>query len=243
MENKTINVVIISVAVVLGAFVIANGWVRSKQQNQTITVTGSAQQDFISDLIVWNGYYSRNNYSLQDANAQLKADAETIKKYLIKNGVKEMEIKFSAVNIQKTYKTTTNSDYSRTEAFDGYNLSQTVTVESKNVDKLESLSREVTQLIDQGIELTSETPSYLYTKLADLKHELISNATKDANARAFKVATKAGSGLGKLRKADLGIFQITGQNSTEDYTYGGAYNTSSKNKTITVTVKLQFGTD
>ncbi len=241
MGNKTINIAIIAAAVVLGAFILSSGWVKSKQQNQTITVTGSAQQDFVSDLIVWNGYYSRNNYSLQEANAQLKADAETIRKYLLKNGVKQSEIKFSAVSIQKNYKTITNSDYSRTETFDGYNLSQTVTVESKNVDKLESLSREVTQLIDQGIELTSETPSYLYTKLADLKHELISNATKDASARAEKVATNAGSDLGKLRKADLGIFQITGQNSTEDYTYGGAYNTSSKNKTITVTVKLQFG--
>ena len=92
MGNKTINIAIIAAAVVLGAFILSSGWVKSKQQNQTITVTGSAQQDFVSDLIVWNGYYSRNNYSLQDANAQLKADAETIKKYLLKNGVQQMKL-------------------------------------------------------------------------------------------------------------------------------------------------------
>ncbi len=241
MENRNLGIIIIAVAFIAGTVILSRGWVVSKQQNQTVTVTGSAQQDFVSDLIVWSGYYARNSASLQQANVQLKADAEAIKKYLLKNGVAKDEIKFSAVNIQKTYKTTTNSDYSRTNEFDGYSLSQTVTVESKNVDRLESLSREVTQLIDEGIEVTSETPSYLYTKLADLKHVLIENATKDANLRAQKVAVNANSKLGKLRKADLGIFQITGQNSTEDYSYGGAYNTSSKNKTISVTVKLQFG--
>ncbi len=241
MENKNLGIVAILLCIIAGTLILSKAWVTGKQQNQTISVTGSAQQDFVSDLIVWSGYFSRNNSSLQEANAQLKADAEVIKKYLLKNGVKTEEIKFSSINIQKTYKTTTNSDYSRTEVFDGYNLSQTVTVESKKVDKLESLSREVTQLIDEGIEVTSETPSYLYTKLADLKHVLIENATKDARLRADKVAINAGAALDDLKKADLGIFQITGQNSTEDYSYGGAYNTSSKNKTISVTVKLQFG--
>lgn len=241
MANRNSGILIIAFAFIIGVFIFSRAWVVAKQQNQTVSVTGSAQQDFVSDLIVWNGFYSRSSYTLKETNDQLKADAEAIRKYLIKNGVKENEIKFSAVNIQKTFKTTTKADYSRTEEFSGYNLSQTVTVESKNVDRLESLSREVTQLIEDGVELSSEPPSYLYTKLADLKHVLIENATKDARQRAEKVAIHSGSKLGSLKKADLGIFQITGQNSIEDYSYGGAYNTSSKNKTISVTVKLQFG--
>jgi len=41
----------------------------------------------------------------------------------------------------------------------------------------------------------------------------------------------------------MGIFQITGQNSNEEYSYGGNFNTSSKNKTASITAKLEFGID
>jgi hypothetical protein len=38
----------------------------------------------------------------------------------------------------------------------------------------------------------------------------------------------------------MGVFQITGQNENEDFSYGGAFNTSNINKTATVTVKMDF---
>jgi hypothetical protein len=38
----------------------------------------------------------------------------------------------------------------------------------------------------------------------------------------------------------MGVFQITGQNSAEDFSYGGSFNTASKNKTANITVKLVF---
>jgi hypothetical protein len=37
-----------------------------------------------------------------------------------------------------------------------------------------------------------------------------------------------------------GVFQIVGYNSSEDYSWGGAFNTSSKKKTASVTVKLVY---
>ncbi len=38
----------------------------------------------------------------------------------------------------------------------------------------------------------------------------------------------------------MGVFQITGKNSNEDYSYGGAFNTSAKNKTGSITIKMEF---
>lgn len=70
---------------------------------------------------------------------------------------------------------------------------------------------------------------------------MLSMATEDARNRAEAIATNAKSSLGNLKKADMGIFQITAQNSSEEYTYGGAFNTSSKNKTASITVHLEFG--
>lgn len=38
----------------------------------------------------------------------------------------------------------------------------------------------------------------------------------------------------------MGIFQITGQNSDEDYSWGGTFNTESKEKTASITMKLDY---
>ncbi|NNL79670.1 MAG: SIMPL domain-containing protein, partial [Flavobacteriaceae bacterium] len=74
----------------------------------------------------------------------------------------------------------------------------------------------------------------------DLKIEMISRATENARLRAERIATNSGARLGNLLTAKMGIFQITGQNSNEDYSWGGAYNTSSKEKTASITMKLTY---
>ena len=69
---------------------------------------------------------------------------------------------------------------------------------------------------------------------------MLASATKDGRTRAENIAENAGGKIDHLSSADMGIFQITGQNSSEDYSWGGTFNTSSKNKTASITVKLDF---
>ena len=89
----------------------------------------------------------------------------------------------------------------------------------------------------------STSPQYFYTKLAGLKQEMIADATKDAKERAEKIAKNSGSGLGKLKKATMGVIQITAPNSDEDYSYGGTFNTHSKEKEASITIKLEYQVD
>ena len=69
---------------------------------------------------------------------------------------------------------------------------------------------------------------------------MIAEATKDASARAKSIAENADANLGNLKKSDMGVFQITAQNSSEDFSYGGSFNTNSKNKTANITVRLVY---
>ena len=66
------------------------------------------------------------------------------------------------------------------------------------------------------------------------------SATKDARNRAETIASNSKSKLGTLKKATMGVFQITGRNSSDDYSWGGTYNTSSKLKTATITMRLTY---
>ena len=118
---------------------------------------------------------------------------------------------------------------------------QRIQIESKEVDKIEQISREITDLINTGVEFYSDEPEYYYTKLAELKIEMIAEATKDARIRAEQIAENSGSKLGDLKSAQMGVFQIVAQNSSEDFSWGGSFNTSSKMKTATITMKLQYG--
>lgn len=227
------------------AFWIAGSAVKYRSKStETIIVTGLAEKDFVSDLIVWNGSYSRKSLQLRSAYATLKQDENKIRQYLKGKGIAENAMVFSSVEINKEFTVRTDENGRQTgQDFTGYNLTQVVKVESGNVDKVEKISREVTELIESGIEFSSSPPAYYYSKLSDVKIDLLGKASSDAKARAEIIAKNAGSTLKSLKKANMGVFQITGKNSNEDYSYGGAFNTSQKNKTGSITIKMEFATE
>ncbi|MFQ3638372.1 MAG: SIMPL domain-containing protein, partial [Cyanobacteriota bacterium] len=121
-----------------------------------------------------------------------------------------------------------------------YRLTQRFEVRSTEVDRYTTLSQQSTDLINDGINLVSESPQYLYTELSKLRIEMVAEATKDAKARAEAIAQSAGNRVGAVRSAETGVFQITSRNSTEVSDYG-MYDTSSIEKDITAVVSVTFG--
>lgn len=235
---------LICVTALIGVLVLAGAYKYKFRAQETISVTGLAEKDFVSDQIVWDGNYSRTMMDLRAAYAQLKTDEQAIRKYLADKGVKASESVFSSVSIEKLFNTRYDSE-GRTLGtdFGGYKLSQSVTVDSREIEKVEKISREATELIESGIEFNSSNPSYYYSKLSELKIDLLAKASADAKDRAQTIAKNSGSDLGKIKKATMGVFQITGQNSDEDFSYGGAFNTSSKNKTASITIRIDYAVD
>ena len=234
---------ILAISLVVGAFILGNAYKYKFKSTESINVTGNALKDFNADLVKWRATFSRKDFDLRVASDQLKADQIVVKNFLISQGIKPNEIVFEAVNISKDFQYGTDSNGASISQFTGYNLSQDATIESKELDKIEKASREISNLISQGIELSSSNPNYYYSKLEDLKLELIAQASENAKQRAENIATKSGGSLGKLQKADLGIFQITGKNDNEEYSSGGALNTTSRQKTANITVKASYNSN
>ena len=243
MKNY-ISAIVIAIAAIVSFWIIGTAYKYKFKSAETISVTGLAEKDFVSDQIVWTGNYSRKMLDLKSAYSLLKEDESKIRIYLKVKGVLENEMVFSAINIEKEFNTKYGVDGKVIgNEFNGYNLKQNVTVDSKNIEKVEKISREVTELIQSGIEFNSSSPSYYYTKLSELKLDLLAKASADAKQRAETIAKNSGSNLGSIKKANMGVFQITGKNSNEDYSYGGVLNTSSKNKTASITTKIDYAVD
>src|SRR5690606_39783590 len=99
------------------------------------------------------------SHDMKTAYASLESDRNSLKDYLKSKGINEDEIVFSSVNISKNYNNTYDQNYNlRSQVFTGYTLRQNVQIESKEVEKVESISREVSELINLGIELDSYSP-------------------------------------------------------------------------------------
>lgn len=239
--KKNFSAIIFGIAIVAASIILGNAVINRNKKIGTISVTGLGQTNFTSDFIVWEASFSQVNKDLKEAYADLKKDKETISEYLNSKGIDNGVIVFNAVTTNKNMKQNYSGDGKYIgQEFTGYTLNQTVQINSKEVEKIEKVSREVTELLNKGIQLYSMSPRYYYTKLEDLKIEMISRATDNARLRAESISKNSGATLGELTLANMGIFQITGQNSNEDYSWGGAYNTSSKEKTASITMKLTY---
>lgn len=233
----------LAVAFVIGAFFASEAYLDRSRTNDGIRVTGLGKRDFKSDLIVWEASFSRKSMDLQSAYTSLEEDRSRVADFLISEGVLTDEMVFSSVDINKEFDYQYDQNGNGRQVFTGHRLTQRVEINSKEIETTEEISRRVTGLINQGVEINSYAPNYYYTGLSELKIEMIAAATEDARIRAERIAENAGADLGELHKADMGIFQIIGQNSNEDYSWGGTYNTSSKMKTATITMRLEFGVD
>lgn len=238
------NSMIFGIAIVASSMFLGKAYTDRNKDEGEIRVTGLGKADFSSDLIVWEGRFGAQDIDLKQAYLTLEKNKSTINQYLSDKGIDTEQLVYSAVKTNRKNKRLYSSDGKYTgEEFVGYELMQSVQIESTEVDKVEKVSREITELLNQGVQFYSEAPRYYYTKLADLKIEMISKATEDARLRAEKISEFSGGKLGELESAKMGIFQITGQNSKEDYSWGGTFNTSSREKTASITMKLVYKVD
>lgn len=233
--------IIYAFAIIVTALILGNAVVNRNDVDGVIAVTGLGEKNFSSDLIVWEGSFTRTDYDMKLASTLLSKDKAMINEYLTKNGINPEEIVFSAIDMtrmsQQRY--TPEGKFLGNE-FSGYMMTQSLQISSGDIDKVEDISRNITELLLEGIQFNSNSPRYYYSKLSDLKIELVSAATKDARERAEKIAEEAGSKIRDLQSAQMGIIQITGLNSNEDYSWGGTYNTTSREKTASITMKLTY---
>ena len=219
---------------------------QTKKIKADISVTGYHEQEFTSDLIVWEASFSTNDMNKQRAFSAIKQDRKIIKRFLTDKGIKESEITFKATWDRANFRYEdrliegSNERTNEISIFTGYTLGQTLIVESNNVNLVEEACNEITDLIEQDIDITSGSPKYYYTKLGNKKIATIEAASKDGLLRA-KTAVEGGEGkLGELQETSIGIFQILGKNSDDDISWGGTFNTSHKEKTISVSVKQRY---
>lgn len=249
-DNKVKSALIIAIAVVLTGWILGKSFKNRNENLDSISVIGLGTKDFVSDEILWSGSFSSNSMDIKTAYSKIISDQKIVKDFFIGKGFKTNEFSFGAVNFNKKFReirsenTENNYQTKFEQVFDGYEATQTISFSAKKnpqlMKRIEEVSNKTSELINSGIELSSNSIQYTYSDLPSLKQSLIEKATQDASERANKIVKTADGSIGKLKNASMGVFQITGQGSTEEDSYGGNNDTFSKNKSARITVRLEY---
>ena len=196
----------------------------------SVTVTGSAYEIVQSDSGNLEISLSVRRPTKAIAYSTAKKQLPEILKYLESKGFdtkKDVDVK--SMNGYESYKYTPNGVNTNEIAY--YQLSQPIVIKSNDVNKIKDISLDITSLMDKGIDIDVRNANYSYSKLSDLKVDLLNRATKDAKQRA--------SAMLKSTNNRMGVFQITPVDST-DVSDMGINDTSTIEKKITAVSNVTF---
>lgn len=228
---------VLAVANIICVLIFSWVWIRVRTEAKTITVTGSAKKAIQSDLIIWTGRISASDADLAHGYDTLKAAVDKTVAYLKREKVADEYVTLSSITTMKHY--VKDKEGHDTDKISSFELAQSVEVTSTDVAHVADVARRITDLIKEGVFLESGPPSYIYTKLADLKITMLAEATRDATTRAEKIAQNSGAKLAQIREARMGVMQINPVHS-EEVSDRGNNDTSSFEKEITAVVHAAF---
>ena len=249
MDNKLIShkslwisALILSLGLIISAALLGYAFKAFNRSNSSITVKGLAEKAIQADSARWeiNLRTSQASDTKREAYLLLDQQMKVLQRYFIQQGFKDKDMKLGNKTSNAYYEETENAEGRIIREFKGYTAEQSLTVESRQIQKIAQAAKEIYQLDENGISV-KDTPQYLVSNLEDIKMSLIANATKNAYNRANEFAKVGNVQVGAMKSASQGAFYILPESgSDEDSDYGGAYDKQTINKIARVVVTINY---
>ncbi|PRX21672.1 hypothetical protein BX659_13114 [Orenia metallireducens] len=243
MTENTKIVFVVSIGLIVSSLILGIFFYQAQKEVNTIKVVGLASRAFVADRVKWNITIEEeiSEDNLKKGYLQLKDSTDKLKAELKAIDIKQEDINIKPVNVYKEYDYINEKGRS-SKVFRGYRLQQHFYVISDKVEEIEELNFDPIKLLDKGVIIENSNLQYFYSKIDQLKKDIISEAMVNAKERANKILENTDLSLGKTVSIKSGVFQITEPYST-NVSSGGVYNTSTKHKEIRVTVHAVFEID
>ncbi|MEZ5524447.1 MAG: SIMPL domain-containing protein [Pseudomonadales bacterium] len=194
---------------VLG-YLLGHAAIEHKLYDRSVTVKGLSEREYPADIVIWPIQFTVAGNDIGTLYRDIEQQSKSIRSFLESNGIPAEEISNGTPAI---------TDKSAQQYGNGarpefrYTAIQTVTVYSQNVDAVRSVMGSLSQLGTQGIVITGDNyqarTEYLFTRLNEIKPEMIEEATTKAREVAEKFAKDSKSRLGKIKRASQGQFSIS----------------------------------
>jgi hypothetical protein len=220
--NTTFNAVVLGICLIVGlsslGYLLSSGAIRVKEYERTVTVKGLSEREYPADVVIWPIQFSATSNSLDEIYSSIDTSTEKIRVFLEKNGIGDAEITLSSPAIIDKW---ANQYGGQERAEFRFTASQTVTVYSKNIEAVRQVMGKLSELGKQGIVFTGANyqaqTEYLFTRLNEVKPEMIEEATRKAREVAEKFAADSKSSLGKIKSASQGQFSISARDKNNPH--------------------------
>ncbi len=223
---------IIAVGMIAGGYLLGNGLLRAKDAERAVTVRGLAERDVTADLATWTISYSTTSTDIAAAQAKVRADTATIEGFF-------KELGFPAEALQPTGANV--SSMTDQSGVTSYTVRQRLALRTNDIARAQKAVARQFDLVSRGVFLEEGSGmAYTFTKLNDIKPEMVAEATKDARASAQQFAKDSESGVGKIRDATQGYFEVTARDGDSGGGWGMA---DSPYKKVRVVTTVSFTLD
>ncbi|MFZ1741929.1 MAG: SIMPL domain-containing protein [Pontixanthobacter sp.] len=221
---------IVTFGLIVGGFLLGDGLVRSKEADRSVTVRGLAERDVTADLAIWTISYSATATDLQTAQSAVDRDSKAIGSFFKDIGFSENSLQPTGVNVS----------YYTDQGIGRYTVRQRLTLRTEDIKRAQDAVKRQVELVRRGVVLEEGSGmAYTFTKLDEIKPEMVAEATKDARASAEQFAQDSGAGVGPIRKATQGYFSIDARDGE-----GGGWGVSdTPYKKVRVVTTVDFSLD
>lgn len=216
MKNY-ISAALIAVGLFALGLCLRSGLESLTSNSRVVEVRGLCEREVPADKVIWPLQYSLVGNNLPQLYDQIESNNKKITDFLTNNGITKSEYTIGAPGVsdnQQNYYGGNRPEYR-------YSVTMTVTVASEQVDKVRELINRQGELLKEGVSLVTGNwdgrVSYMFTKLNDIKPEMIAEATQNARKAAEKFADDSGSKIGKIKDARQGQFSIDDRDEYTPY--------------------------
>lgn len=217
MKNLKIEALILAVGLLLMGVFIQQGLDSFSSNNRIVNVKGLSEMEVPANKVTWPLMYKELGNDLPTLYNNIRQTNEAIVQFLKQKGIDASEISINAPEIIDLKAERYNSNPTPYR----YNVTSVITVTSTKVELVRQMIREQSELLKQGIAITSGdyryNVQYEFTGLNDVKPQMIEEATQNARAAAVKFAKDSDSKLGKIKRANQGQFSISDRDANTPY--------------------------
>ena len=231
-SKKIFSASILALGIALGGYFPGYWYYKTHVDFRSVIVKGLAEKDVVADLGIWNLQFTVSGNDLSALQKQLNLQTDIVLNFLQKQGFTETEINIGRIDtndlMANPYRDANVVETSR------FILTQNLTVRSSQVEKISSAVTDSNSLIGDGIVINSQSTAYFFTKLNEIKPQMLKEATENAKSAALEFAQNSDSKVGKIKNANQGVFSILARDDSS------AYEPSQINKKVRVVSTVEY---
>jgi hypothetical protein len=234
-SGSRISALILAFGLVAAALVFTGGFVQSRTADRYVTVKGIAERDVKAGLALWPLRFVATDDRLDVAQTAIARSHDAVIAFLERHGIDREKVEVQGLEVTDVLA----NAYRDGPAASRYIIAQTLMVRSEDAELVRAASQKVGELVDAGVVLSSQsgpiTPTYLFTRLTELKPEMIAEATTNARHAAEQFANDSGSRILGIRRANQGLFELLPRDRVT-----GVSEESQVNKTVRVVATVEY---